>query len=201
MNLTTPIAVATAAGLLATSAGSLAATAPPAEPAPPPAPEAFEACLPTNFGPGPDVTTEELSIPTPEGEIRLVRERGATYEGELRSEDPRFRGTHYFSGENDIYTFPDGREIAFTYYHHRFETADGAWQGSAGPIFSDDDYGEDLALFGEGAYEGLMAIATWLSVFAEDPDLQSTDPACTMQFTGCVVGVFEPPEGRTLEEP
>jgi hypothetical protein len=162
-----------------------------AEPVSPPPPEAFEACLPGNSGPGPDFTTEELSIPTPAGEIRLVRERGEIYEGVLRSDDPRFQGTHYFSYETDIYTLPDGREIAIRHYHNRIETADGVWQGSPGPIILDAvNNVPDLALTGEGAYEGLMALATWLSVNEADPNLQPTDPSCNMQFTGYVVSVF-----------
>jgi hypothetical protein len=158
MNLSIPIAVVAAGGLLAGSAGSLAAQE---DDAPEP-PVEFTACI----HPGPavhDGTSEWVVVPASDGGMTIVRERGATWRQSLTEvSDPRLEGTLHQAWDADVYTLP-GNETegpAFGVFTDRIENDEGAWQGSVVNFSSEDGtfYLGPMVMVGEGAYEGLTAI-------------------------------------------
>jgi hypothetical protein len=118
----------------------------------------FTACVMN----GPEVTpaTEETTpVSLPDGEMTIIREHGAWQLGVNQVSDPRLRGTWILTADFDHYRPPGSAdaEIEIVSGTYRIENDDGAWQGSDAFLRSDDEFW-DLALIGEGAYEGLTAI-------------------------------------------
>jgi hypothetical protein len=121
-------------------------------------PVEFTACV----GPGPSVTPgpeENVTASLPDGETTLTRRRGGyTWQSTVSGvSDPRLEGTWYNSVDKDEYS-PGPGLYAVT---HRVENDEGAWQGSHVILGFPD--GEEAAgpvvMTGEGAYEGLAAVA------------------------------------------
>ena len=126
-------------------------------------PVEFTACV----GPGPEVQagTEEVSqVSLPDGAMTITRTRGYTWQSTVRDvSDPRLVGIWYNSVDGDQYTIPGGGpRPTFDAWTHRIENDEGAWQGSLQGIDFNDGESLDgpLVLIGEGAYEGLTAVAT-----------------------------------------
>jgi hypothetical protein len=127
------------------------------------APVEFTACV----GPGPSVTPgpeENVTASLPDGETRLTRRRGGyTWQSMVSGvSDPRLEGTWYNSVDKDEYILPGG-VVGPNFYAvtHRVENDEGAWQGSLLSMeFPDGDSVDGpIVLTGEGAYEGLSAVA------------------------------------------
>jgi hypothetical protein len=127
------------------------------------APVEFTACV----DPGPSVTPgpEEIVTATlPDGETTLTQRRGGyTWQSTVSDvSDPRFEGTWYNSADFDEYTSRGEAESLILYAEtHRVENDEGAWQGSLLDLGLPDaeDARGPLVLIGEGAYDGLTAVA------------------------------------------
>jgi hypothetical protein len=158
MNLSIPIAVVAAGGLLAASAGSVAGQVEDDAPEPP---VEFSACI----YPGPAVH-EGTVVSSSDGEMTIVRERGATFRQSLTEvSDPRLEGTLYQAWDADVYTLP-GNEAegpGFGVFTDRIENDEGAWQGSVVVLSFPDGSGTwgTMVMTGEGAYEGLTALVSF----------------------------------------
>jgi hypothetical protein len=189
MNLGIAIAVVAAGGLLATSAGSVAAQAEDDAPQPP---VEFSACI----YPGPAVhegTNERIVVPSSDGEMTIVRERGTTFRQSLTEvSDPRLEGTLYQAWDADVYTLP-GNEAegpSFSVFTDRIENDEGAWQGSVELIGFPDGSGTwgTMVMTGEGAYEGLTAIVgfddSWGDCVVKGYIIEGTIPAPPVPQTG-----------------
>jgi hypothetical protein len=122
----------------------------------------FTACV----NPGPSVengTEEHIQVSLPDGEMTITRGRGATWRLSVSDvSDPRLDGTWYASLDGDQYTLPQGVPgPGVSTWTTRIENDEGAWQGSTVTVEFPD--GESLrgplVLTGEGAYEGLTAVA------------------------------------------
>jgi hypothetical protein len=127
-------------------------------------PVEFTACV----GPGPVVaqgTEERSQVSLPDGEMTIRRERGSTWQSTVRDvSDPRLDGTWYNTSVGDEYTLPGddpSPDLGMYPTTHRIENDEGAWEGSFLVVnFDGDESWGPLALIGEGAYEGLTAVAT-----------------------------------------
>ena len=126
------------------------------------APAEFTACV----GRGPEVqrgTEERSQVSLPDGEMTFTRTRGYTWQSTVRDvSDPRLDGTWYNSLDSDEYTNSKGDPVpAFGTWTHRIENDEGAWEGTLLAVdFAGDESSGPLGLIGEGAYEGLTAVAT-----------------------------------------
>jgi hypothetical protein len=123
-------------------------------------PVEFTACV----NPGPEVQrgTDENTV-LQDGDLTLTRTRGYTWQSTVRDvSDPRLDGTWYNSLDTDEYTSPGGNPVpAFGTWTHRIENDEGAWEGSLVAVnFAGDESEGPLVLIGEGAYDGLTAVAT-----------------------------------------
>jgi hypothetical protein len=104
----------------------------------------------------------------PDGETTLTQRRGGyTWQSTVRDvSDPRLEGTWYNSVDFDEYT-PAGPNLSAV--THRIENGEGAWQGSLLILGFPD--GEEvigpIVMTGEGAYDGLTAVA--MDGFGEAP--------------------------------
>jgi hypothetical protein len=79
--------------------------------------------------------------------------------------DPRLDGTWALAWNEDEYVGPRGERAAdVVTVVWRIENEQGAWQGSSTWARFPDNEGEpDFVLAGEGPYEGLTAVVTWLN--------------------------------------
>jgi hypothetical protein len=146
----------------ATTVAPATSVAPVTEELPAQAPAEFTACV----NPGPEVQTgtrERTEVSLPDGEMTITRTRGYTWQSTVRDvSDPRLDGTWYNSTAEDLYTSPEGSDVpALGTWTHRIENDEGAWEGSLFAVnFTGDKTYAPLAMVGEGAYEGLTAVAT-----------------------------------------
>jgi hypothetical protein len=95
--------------------------------------------------------------------MTITRGRGATWRLLVSDvSDPRLDGTWYVGIDGDEYTLPQGGPgLAVANWTFRVETDEGAWQGSVVEVDipGRETVGRQYALVGEGAYEGLTAVA------------------------------------------
>ena len=135
----------------------------PTAPTPTAVPVEFTACVSA----GPEVTpgTNEISrVALPDGEMTIEHSRGYTWQLQVTDvSEPRLVGTWYHSNASDVYTLPGGLAGPnFGPVTNRIENDEGAWQGSFQVVGFPDDVGSGgwtVAMDGEGAYEGLTAVA------------------------------------------
>jgi hypothetical protein len=126
------------------------------------APVEFTACV----NPGPNVhngTEEFVEVPLSDGLLTVKRSRRDTWQSTVRDvSDPRLVGTWYNSINGDQYTMPgSGPGPILDAWTHRIENEEGAWQGSllGIEIPGGESLDGPLVMVGEGAYEGLTAVA------------------------------------------
>jgi hypothetical protein len=136
------------------------------------APVEFTACV--HPGPSVHTGTEELSqVSLPDGEMTITRGRGTTWRLQVSDvSDPRLDGAWYVSIDGDEYTLPQGGPgPSVATWTFRIETDEGAWQGSFVGVGVPglETVGAQYALIGEGAYEGLTAVAVDLADDCPDP--------------------------------
>jgi len=138
------------ASVAGTAQGDAAITEPPLE---------FTACIPKNryYRTG---TDEQITLPSPDGDVTVDVSRGFTWRGTITATDDRLSGTHYNSFNSDTYTLPGGGTQMAWAEAHRIENDEGTWQGSSVGFSDTGDDSETgpAVLIGEGAYEGLTAI-------------------------------------------
>ena len=152
-------------------------------------PGEFTACVPNNSIVR-EGTSEEASVPHPDGDMTLHRERGSTYAGNITATDPRFSGRHYYSWDGNLYTLASGGDgFGISADSHRIENDDGAWTGTGtyADLPDGTQAGSPVFLTGEGAYEGLTAV------------LIGTDGSCFFDFRGFILEFPDPPAPYTPE--
>ncbi len=130
------------------------------EPAPQ-QPVEFTACN-VDIGVVSEGSKETVTIPGPDGEMRVYRYRGSIIPQVMSDvSDPRLDGTWALAWNEDDYQGPQGAaSVNIVTVILRIENDEGAWQGTDlvvryGPNWPGDAF--HLALTGEGAYEGLTA--------------------------------------------
>jgi hypothetical protein len=149
----------------------------------------FTACIPKNryYRTG---TDEQITLPSPDGDVTVDVSRGFTWRGTITATDDRLSGTHYNSFNSDTYTLPGGGTQMAWAEAHQIENDEGTWQGSSVGFSDTGDDSETgpTVLIGEGAYEGLTAII-----------VTSIEGDCFLNVRGFVTSVPATPAPVTEE--